>query len=90
MKGLEPKNARIGALALLGAVMFNPPLIEVFNAAPTRTVAGVPLLFFYLFLAWAILIGLLALVIERPSRGSGERSAIPRKDDRRGAGRGRD
>ena len=85
MKALEPKSARIGALALLGVVLFNPPLIEVFNVGSARTVAGVPLLFFYLFGAWALLIGLMAFVIERRSRGGGERSAIARKQDRRGA-----
>lgn len=85
MKGLEPKNARIGALALLGVVLFNPPLIQVFNAGATHTVGGVPLLFFYLFIAWALLIGLMAFVIERRPRGGGERSALTGKEDRREA-----
>jgi hypothetical protein len=86
MKGLEPKNAHIGALALLGAVLFNPPLIEVFDTGPFSTVGGVPLLYFYLFFAWALLIGLMAFVIERPLRGGGERTAIARKEDRPAAG----
>lgn len=85
MTGLESKSARMGALVLLGLVMFNPPLLEVFDAGASREVAGIPLLFFYLFFAWAMLIALMAFVIERPSRGGGERAAIARKENRRAA-----
>lgn len=81
MKGLEPKSAQVGALVVLGLVLFNPPLVQVFNVGAARTVAGVPLLFFYLFFAWGLLIALLAFVIERRPRG-GERPAMPRKENR--------
>jgi len=81
MKGLEPKSAQIGALVMLGMVLFNPPLLEVFNAGATRMVGGVPLLFFYLFFAWAVLIGLMAFVIERRPRVGGERTAVPKRRD---------
>jgi uncharacterized membrane protein len=38
-------------------------LLALFNRE--FSVVGIPLLFAYVFLAWALLIGLLALVIER-------------------------
>jgi hypothetical protein len=53
---------RLGALFLLGVLMISPPLLAVFRA--DVLVAGVPLLFLYLFSAWALLVALLALVIE--------------------------
>ena len=40
-----------------------PPLLALFNRAVM--VAGVPLLYLYVFLAWALLITLLALVVEK-------------------------
>ncbi|HEY4635913.1 MAG TPA: hypothetical protein VIG92_05090 [Rhodospirillales bacterium] len=82
MKGLEGKSAQIGAVVLLGLVLFNPPLVQVFNAGAARMVGGIPLLFFYLFFAWGVLIGLLAFVIERRPQGGGERPAVPRKENR--------
>jgi hypothetical protein len=57
------KNQRLVALFLLGAAMFNYPLLALFNRAALAQ--GVPLLYAYIFGAWALLIGLLALVVER-------------------------
>ncbi len=57
------KTQRLAALFVLGAVLFNYPLLALFNRAVV--VAGVPLLFLYVFLAWALLIALLALVVEK-------------------------
>ncbi len=54
---------RLAALFLLGCVLFNYPLIALFNQ-PLR-LFGIPLLYLYVFVAWALLIGLMALVIER-------------------------
>ncbi len=85
MIGLESKSARLGAMVLLGFVLFNPPLIEIFDAGATRMVAGIPLLYFYLFFSWAALIFLMALIIERSSRGVGDRPAASGKGDRRAA-----
>lgn len=47
------------ALFLLGLVLFSPPLLSLFDAE--RFIAGVPLLYLYLFAAWAALIGLVML-----------------------------
>ncbi len=57
------KTQRLAALFALGAVLFNYPLLALFNRAVV--VAGVPLLYLYVFLAWALLITLLALVAEK-------------------------
>jgi uncharacterized membrane protein len=54
---------RLVGLFLFGCVLFNYPLLVLFNRPVD--VFGVPLLYAYLFLAWAGLIGLMAWVIER-------------------------
>jgi hypothetical protein len=54
------RTARLVAVALLGLALFNFPLLAVFDS-DTR-VAGVPVLWAYLFAAWALLIGLLAWI----------------------------
>lgn len=57
------KIQRLAVLFVLGCLLFNYPLLALFNR-PER-VGGVPLLYVYVFAAWALLIGLLALVIEK-------------------------
>jgi hypothetical protein len=51
------------ALFLLGALAFSPPLLVIF--ATRWLAAGIPVLYVYLFAAWAILIVLLALAISK-------------------------
>jgi len=62
-----PKSSRKGqqlvGLFLLGCLLFNYPLIALFNSS--AAVFGVPLLYAYLFTAWALLIALVALIVER-------------------------
>lgn len=53
---------RLTAVFLLGCVLFNYPLIALFNKP--GEVFDIPLLYFYLFGTWALLIGLMALIIE--------------------------
>ena len=57
------KPQRLAALFAPGAVLYNYPLLALFNRA--GMVAGVPLLYLYVFLAGALLITLLALVVEK-------------------------
>lgn len=57
------KGPRLAALFLLGNLLFNYPLLALFNRP--ETLRGVPLLYIYVFGAWALLIALLALVAER-------------------------
>jgi hypothetical protein len=57
------RGQRLAALFLLGALLFNFPLLAVFNRP--AYVFGIPVLYAYIFFAWTLLIGLLALVVER-------------------------
>ena len=59
----DVKGQRLVALCLLGLLLFNFPLLAVFNVP--ATVFGIPVLYAYFFVAWGALIGLTALVIER-------------------------
>ena len=54
---------RLAGLFALGSLLFNYPLIELFNRP--IMVLGVPLLYAYLFAAWAALIALVAVIVER-------------------------
>ena len=62
-----PRPSRVGqrlvGLFLLGCLLFNYPLIALFNV--NASVLGVPLLYAYLFAAWGFLIALMAYVAER-------------------------
>ncbi len=57
------KGQRLVALFLLGGLLFNYPLLAVFNVAGEAF--GIPALYVYIFLAWALMIGLLAIVVEQ-------------------------
>ncbi len=57
------KGQRLVALFLLGNALFNYPLLALFNRP--ATVGGVPLLYLYVFGAWAVLIALLAFAVEK-------------------------
>jgi len=52
-------------LFVFGVVAFNPPLLNLFSGA---TLFGWPLLYVYLFVVWALLIGAVALAVERRRR----------------------
>ncbi len=54
---------RLAAVFTAGAILFNYPILFLF-ARPV-SIAGVPLLYVYVFGAWIALIGALAWVIER-------------------------
>lgn len=55
------RDKLIGLFAL-GLLLFNPPLLDLFSGG---TVFGWPLLYVYLFGAWALVIGAAAAVVER-------------------------
>jgi hypothetical protein len=59
----EARGQRFVALCMLGMVLFNFPILALFNVS--GTLLGVPVLYAYLFLAWAALIALMAVVAER-------------------------
>lgn len=54
---------KLVALFLLGCLLFSFPLLALFNGG--GTLAGIPLLYVYLFGVWAVLIALMAWVVER-------------------------
>ena len=54
---------RLLALFLLGCLLFNYPLVALFNVS--ATLLGIPVLYAYLFTAWALLIVLAAVLMER-------------------------
>jgi hypothetical protein len=58
------KGQRLVGLFLLGCLLFNYPLLSIFNVR--STVLGIPALYAYLFAAWALLIVLVAAIVERP------------------------
>ena len=57
------KGERLIGLFLLGCLLFNFPLLALFNVR--ATVLGIPMLYAYLFAAWALVIALVALIMER-------------------------
>lgn len=57
------KGERLIALFMLGNVLFNYPLLALFNQ-PVMP-GGMPLLYLYVFGAWAALIALLAITVEK-------------------------
>ena len=63
MQESETKGQRLIALFILGCLLFNYPVLSLFNVA--AQVAGVPVLYAYIFAAWALLVALMALVVEK-------------------------
>jgi hypothetical protein len=57
------KAPRLVALFLLGNLLFNYPLLALFNRPVS--VFGVPLLYAYVFGAWLLLVVLLAIIADR-------------------------
>jgi hypothetical protein len=59
MTDLAVKARRLVGIFLLGAVLFNYPILSLFNRKVI--VSGVPIMYLYLFGVWALLIVLMAL-----------------------------
>ena len=76
-------NERLIAIFCLGVVLLSPLVIDIFDRGPQVRVLGLPLLYFYLFASWILLIALLAWVLERPSaaKGGGAAEATRSYDD---------
>ena len=63
MSEFETKGQRLIALCLLGFLLFNYPILALFNLP--STVLGIPVLYAWIFFAWALLIALMAWVAEQ-------------------------
>ena len=59
----ETRSQRFVALCMLGLLLFNYPILALFNVS--GTFFGIPILYAYIFIAWAALIALMALVADR-------------------------
>jgi hypothetical protein len=62
MNDFESKGQRFVALCMLGMLLFNYPILALFNVP--GTLFGVPVLYAYVFIVWAVLIALMALVAD--------------------------
>ncbi len=62
MSDFEKKGQRFVALCMLGILMFNYPILALFNVS--GTLFGVPVLYAYIFIAWAALIAVMAYITE--------------------------
>ena len=63
MNKFEAKSHRFVALCMLGLLLFNYPILALFNLP--ASVFGIPVLYAWIFFAWAVLIAAMAWVIER-------------------------
>jgi hypothetical protein len=63
MRRSDLTGPRLAASFLLGGVLLNYPILALFTRP--AEVAGIPLLYGYVFGAWSLLIALMAWVIER-------------------------
>ena len=62
MSDSETRGQRFVALCMLGIVLFNYPVLALFNVP--GTLLGIPVLYAYIFIAWAALIGMMALIAD--------------------------
>lgn len=63
MQAIDSRGQRMIVLCMLGCVLFNFPILALFNVP--GTFFGVPVLYAYVFIAWAVLIALMAWAVER-------------------------
>jgi hypothetical protein len=63
MEEFEGSAQRLIALCLLGFVLFNYPILALFNVP--ASVLGIPVLYAWIFLAWIAVVALMAWVIEK-------------------------
>lgn len=62
MDKTDVKSQRLVALCMLGVLLFNYPMLALFNVA--ATVFGIPILYAYIFTAWTLLTACMAYVVE--------------------------
>jgi hypothetical protein len=68
------RRDRLVGLFVGGAVLLNPPILNLFGG----TVFGWPALYLYLFAVWALLIAGAAFVVERGAAPPDKRNGSPR------------
>lgn len=60
MTGDKRKGRRLSGLFLLGFLLFNFPILSLFNLK--IMVLGIPLLYLYIFSVWLIIVALIYLI----------------------------
>jgi len=68
MRKIKDENRggdRLVALFLLGMVLFHPLVVSIFDVGARGSLFGIPTLYLYLFVAWGVLIALIAVVAEK-------------------------
>ena len=60
---MDRRGQRLAAVFAFGALVLNYPIVSLVSFE--STVFGIPVLYLYLFFIWAVLIGMMALIIER-------------------------
>ena len=73
MNGQERGDRHV-ALFLLGVLLFSPPLLAIFRSADS--LLGIPILYVYVFGAWATLILLVARFGRAEDDGAPERPSV--------------
>ncbi len=63
MSAIKRQSERLIILLLIGVLALNYPLLALFSKSVLWL--GIPALYLYLFLFWALFIGLLAVVMEK-------------------------
>jgi hypothetical protein len=64
MKRSGTTGGRLIAIFMMGVVLLNYPILSLFTA--DAELGGIPLLYAFVFGVWSLLIGLMAVAIERP------------------------
>jgi hypothetical protein len=74
MSAIKRQSERLIVLLLIGVIALNYPLLALFSKSVLWL--GIPALYLYLFLFWALFIGLSAAVMEKrePPRSEIDRS----------------
>jgi len=62
MERFEVKAQRLVALSIFGFLLFNYPILALFNVQ--GTVFGIPVLYAYIFTAWSLLTACMAYIVE--------------------------
>jgi len=79
MNQRRPINESLLALFAFGVLLFNPPMLLLFSV--DATLFGFPALFIYIFASWALLVVLVAMIVNRRGRSPGLRSRVGRAKD---------
>jgi hypothetical protein len=77
VKRTNVRNERLVALFLFGLLLFNYPLLAMFNSA--TLVLGVPKLYLYLFVAWAAMIAGTGVILRLTEPDGSDARGEPRR-----------